>query len=908
MSSSPAKVSGNGTRAAETSPLLLTKLYVPPPRPAPVPRPHLITRLNAGLSRRLTLISAPAGFGKTTLLREWRAAPPAAEMPWAWLSLDAGDNDPLRFWDYFIAAVQTVRGEIGVASRLRLFDFPTPPIERTLAPLLNDLSATTEELLLVLDDYHHIEAESIHEGMAFLLDHLPPHIHLVVAGRTQPPLPLSLWRGRGELSELHGEELRFSPAETALFLNRVMGVAVTDEQAAALTARTEGWIVSLQMAALALQEREDVEQFIAGFGGDHRSVSDYLVEQVLEGQPAPVQGFLLKTAVLGRMCGPLCEAVTDEMDGEAMLARLEAANLFLVPLDDQRRWYRYHHLFAEVLRHQLQRANPDAIPALHRRAARWYAQNELVEEALEHAFAGEDFAWAADVIEAQYTYRGIMLDNMALARHLLRLPPELMYERPRLLTMVASTLGLAGSYYPAVKELLAGAEMHFEGGELDDLNADAERRYERFNLSILRINAAGHALDPEGVDEGLAWLLERLPAEDHRLRHIAYTRAANSYVDCGETLAAEWAVNQAMRHPLPATDPHYLRCQVSVAWAKFARGDYNGMMKIMQQNWPILEQHKNSAGGWRRGTAWDQTFIGWLLYEWNDLDAALNHLQLGASIAMEMRSDVIRYYSLSRLALVHLALGDVDAADRAIWNLTHGESFFGLLTSSISAWQARYWLLRGDVESAGRWARESGLSIYDDPAFPRCVFIYPAFIRVLTAEGRGEESLHLLDLLTQRAEVKGRLRHLVEFRVLQAAALETQGDSQAALDALEKAVVLAEPAGRIRTFVDEGPIIGDLLGRLLPRTTAPAYVEKVLAAFPDRAVSSARSSLSALTARETEVLGLVAQGLSNQAIAEKLVVAVSTVERHLNNIYAKLQVHNRVQAVNRATALGLLPL
>lgn len=909
MSVSPEKVSINGTEALESSPLLLTKLYAPPPRPSPVPRPRLVARFNAGISRRLTLLSAPAGFGKTTLLCEWRAASPANEMPCAWLSLDAGDNDPQRFWEYVIAALRSVQAEVGVTARSLLGTYPAPPIERVLGLLLNDLGTTPKELLLILDDYHHIESAAIHEGMAFLLAHLPAHLHLVIASRSQPPLPLSLWRGRGELTELRGEDLRFSPAETADFLNRVMELEVTTEQAAALTERTEGWIVSLQMAALALQGQEDVERMIAGFSGSHRSLTDYLVEQVLKNQPASVQGFLLQTSVLERMCDSLCQAVTDESDGQAMLAHLEAGNLFVVPLDDQRHWYRYHHLFAEVMRNRLAQMEPDTIPGLHRRAARWYAGNGLMEEAMAHGFAAGDYEWVADLMEERYSARRAYMDNPALARYFMQLPPELMYARPRLINRVASTLGLAGIYYPAVKQLLDDVQRHMEGGELHDLNSDPDRRYARFNLSILRIHAAGHALDAEGIDEELSWLLARLPEEDHRLRHIAYARAANSYIDCGEALAAERAMSEAMRYPLPDTDPAVMWCRQALAWTQFIRGDLREAMKTWQQMLRILNQRKGSSSDLAWSTAWVHAFIGWVLYEWNDLDAAANHLQQAAAIAMDIRSDVIRYYSLRKLALARLALGDVDGADQAIWDLTQRETFFSLLNSSIPAWQARYWLLRGDLESASRWAQESGLSVYDDPAYPHCVFVYPSLIRVLTAQDRTEDALHLLDRLIQRAEVKGRLRHLIELLPLQAVALESQGESQAALDALEKAVILAEPSGFIRTFMDEGESVASLLRRLLPQTAAPQYVAKLLAAFSKRersAPSADQPLLEPLTERELEVLGLLAQGHSNQEMADILFITPATVNVHLHHIYGKLDVHNRTQAVVRGQELNLL--
>ncbi len=380
-------------------PLLQSKLYAPRPRPSLVHRPRLSERLSRGVESKLTLVSAPAGFGKSTLLAEWLASVPADGRSTAWLSLDQGDNEPASFWTYLIAALQTVRPRIGV-SALAMLQTPQPPsIEAGLADLLNELSALPDDIVLVLDDYHAIEAHDIGAGMAYLLEHLPHQVHLVIATRADPVLPLGRLRGRGELVEIRAADLRFTPDEAAAYLNGMMGLDLAAPDIAALEARTEGWIAALQLAALSMQGREDIAGFIAGFSGDDRYIVDYLVDEVLQRQPDRVRSFLLETSILDRLSGPLCDAVTGQGGGKAMLEALDRANLFLVPLDDRRRWYRYHHLFADVLRAHLLDERPDQVPELHRRASEWYEQNDERSEAIRHAMAGEDFDRAADLVE-----------------------------------------------------------------------------------------------------------------------------------------------------------------------------------------------------------------------------------------------------------------------------------------------------------------------------------------------------------------------------------------------------------------------------------------------------------------------------------------------------------------------------
>ena len=454
-------MAGSPGHTIAASPLLETKLYVPRWRTGLVPRARLIERLDRGTERKLTLVSAPAGFGKTTLLAEWLAAIPAAERPAAWVSLDQSDNDPALFWAYFITALQKVQSEVGESALSLLHSPQPPPIESVLTTLINEINAIEDDFALILDDYHVIDAQPVQDGTTFLLDHLPPQMHLVIASRADPPLPLSRLRGRGELAELRASDLRFTPEEAAAFLKDVMGLDLSADDVAALETRTEGWIAGLQLAALSMQGREDVPGFITAFSGDDRYIVDYLVEEVLQRQPERVRSFLLQTSTLDRLSGPLCDAVTDQEEGKGMLEALERGNLFVVPLDDKRQWYRYHHLFADVLRAHSMEEQPDRVPTLHRRASEWYEQNGLPSDAVRHALAGEDFERAAGLVELAALAMLGGSQEPTLLEWLKALPDELVRARP-VLSVYYAFASLSGVGLEAAEARLRDAERWLE--------------------------------------------------------------------------------------------------------------------------------------------------------------------------------------------------------------------------------------------------------------------------------------------------------------------------------------------------------------------------------------------------------------------------------------------------------------
>src|SRR3712207_13717 len=516
-----------------STPILATKLYVPPPQPRVVLRPRLIERLNEGLHRKLTLISAPAGSGKTTLVGEWVAA---VERPAAWLSLDEGDNDPTRFRSYLVAALQTVAPDIGESVLGVLGSPQPPPTESLLTALLNEISTIPDDFVLVLDDYHVVDARAIDDALVFLLEHLPPRMHLVIATREDPHLPLARLRARGQLTELRASDLRFTLSEAAEFLNSVMGLGLSAEDIAALESRTEGWIAGLQLAALSMRGREDVSGFIRAFAGDNRYIVDYLVEEVLQHQPELIRSFLLQTSILERLSGPLCDAVTRQEDGRGMLEALERGNFFVVPLDDKRHWYRYHHLFADVLNAHLMAEQPDQVSTLHRRASAWYEHNALAADAIRHALAAEDFERAADLIERAVPAIRRSRQEATLLGWLQALPDELFRSRPVLSVHYAGTL-LQSGQLDGVETRLRDAERWLDTmADMSEMVVVDEEDFRRLPGSVA-IYRAGIALVLGDVADTAKYTrraLDLVPQDDHLLCGSAAGRLGLAYWTSGD--------------------------------------------------------------------------------------------------------------------------------------------------------------------------------------------------------------------------------------------------------------------------------------------------------------------------------------------------------------------------------------
>ena len=908
--------------------LLETKFYIPRPRRGLVPRPRLSERLDRGAASKLMLVSAPAGFGKTTLLTEWLAAGPAApadERLAAWLSLDRGDNHPATFWSYVITALRTVASGVGDGALALLQAPQPPPVEAVLTALLNDLAAIAGDIVLVLDDYHVVDAREVQDGMAFLLDHLPPGLHVLIASRADPPLPLARLRARGELAEIRAAELRFTPDEAAAYFNGLMGLQLTARDVTALEARTEGWIAALQLAALSMQGRDDVAGFIDGFAGDDRYVVDYLAEEVLQRQPDRVQAFLLHTSILGRLSGPLCDAVTGQGGGKAMLEALDRGNLFLVPLDDHRRWYRYHHLFADVLQARLLDEQPGQAPDLHRRASAWYEQNGEQSLAIGHALAAGDFGRAADLVELAIPALRPTRQE-AMVRHWLEeLPDDVVRVRPVLSVTFAGAL-LNTDEIEGVEERLQDAErwldpttaFHEEpqGRPAEIVVADEEEEYRRLPAAI-EVYRAALALargEPAGTVRHARRALDLSLEEDHLNRASAAGFLGLASWGSGDLEAGHRAYSacvDGLRRAGFIAD--ILGCSIALADIRITQGRLGEAMRTYEQALQLAPQH---AGPVLRGTADMHAGISEIHCERGDLRAATQHLLTSQELGEHTGLPQHRYRLRVAMARVAQAEGNLAGA---LDLLNEAErcyvSDFFPNVRPVPALKARVWIRQGRFGEALGWAREQGLSVDDGLSYLR-EFEHITLARLLLArheDERPERSVHeatgLLQRLLLAAEEGGRTGRVIEIVMLQALAHQAQGDMPAALASLERAVTLAEPEGYVRIFADEGTPLVPLLRAVAKQGTRQNYARRLLATVGRTETGSPTTLalIDPLSERELDVLRLLGTELDGPAIARELMVSLNTMRTHTKNIYAKLAVTNRRAAVRRAAELDLPP-
>jgi LuxR family maltose regulon positive regulatory protein len=907
--------------------LLDTKLYLPRSPRGLVSRPRLRERLDRGATSTLMLVSAPAGFGKSTLLAEWLAAGPAAptdNRSAAWLSLDRGDNTPAAFWTYVIAALRTMAPRVGANALALLQETQAARIETVLTTLLNDLGDVAGDMVLVLDDYHVIDAHDVQEGMAFLLDHVPPGMHLVIAGRADPALPLARLRARGELVEVRAADLRFTPEEAGAYLNGAMGLELTDADVAALEGRTEGWIAAIQLAALSMQGRDDVSSFIAGFAGDARYVVDYLVEEVLQRQPDAVQNFLLQTSVLDRLSGLLCDAVTGDSGGRAMLESLDRGNLFLVPLDDRRRWYRYHHLFADVLRARLQDEQPDLVPALHRRASDWYEQNGERPVAIDHALAGGDFDRAADLVELAAPALQRLRQEGTVRRWMEALPDAQIRVRPVLSNCYVGSLMSTGQI-DGVEPYLRDAErwldaMTAEGrgpqDRLPDMVVVDEEAFRTLPTSVA-VHRAGQALllgDRAGCITHARRALDLAGPDDHLGRAAGSALIGLASWGDGDVAAAQAGYAESWKHMERAGHiADVLGLAITLGDLHVVQGRLGEAMRTYEE---ALRLAAEQGGSVLRGTADMYVGMAALHRERDDLPVAtellLRSQKLGEHLGLPQNPHRWRV----AMARVREAEGDLDGEATLLADAERvyaGD--FSPDVRPIPAMRARVLIAQGRWGDALGWARDRGLSIDDDLSYLR-EFEHVTLARALLARCGHEraepslgEALGLLRRLLHAAEVGGRTGSVIEILVLQAHGQQILGDVPAALMPLGDALTLAEPEGYARVFLDEGPAMAALLAAAAQRGIATDYVRGLLAGV-DR-TEPARSTgagglIQPLSDREVAVLRLLATDLGGPDIARQLVVSLNTVRTHTKNIYAKLGVNNRRAAVRRAEELHLL--
>jgi LuxR family maltose regulon positive regulatory protein len=903
------------------TPVLVTKLYIPRPRANVVPRPRLIERLNDSLHGSLSLISAPAGFGKTTVVSEWVAG---CGRPTAWLSLDDGDNDPARFLLHLVAALQTVAPEIGEGAVSALQSSRPPPSDVVLTVLLNEIASLPNRFVLVLDDYHVIDSEPVDVALTFVIEHLPPPMHLIIATRQDPQLPLARLRSRAQMTELRAADLRFTASEAAEFLNQVMGLALSADDVAALEDRTEGWIAGLQLAALSMQGHRNVSGFIRAFAGDNRYIVDYLVDEVLQRQPEDVRGFLLQTSILDRLHGPLCNALTGQEDGSARLASLERGNFFVVPLDEQRHWYRYHHLFADVLSAHLLAEQPEQVPILHRRASEWYEQNGSTADAVRHALAAEDFERAADLVEMAIPALLQSRQEVTVLGWLRTLPDRVVQVRPVLSVMYAATLTVNGQF-EGVEKRLRDAERWLDTmvdrSEMVVLHEEEFRRLPG-SIALYRAAQALNLGDVAGT-VGHAQQARDFASEDDQLLRgsaaglLGLAFWTNGDLEPGYRMYAE--CRTLIQRAGNLSD--VLGCTIALADIRITQGRLREAKSTYEQ---ALQRATEQGEPVLRGTADMHVGLSELHREHNDLSTATELLLRSQELGVLAGLPQNPYRWCVAMARKREAEGDLDGALDLLFEAERvymGDFFPNV--RPIPAMKARLWIAQGRAAEALGWAREQGLTVGDELSYLR-EFDHLTLARALLAQyrtDRSERSLHdaleLLGRLLRATEAGDRMGRAIEILVVQALALHTYGDIPAALIPLERALTLAEPEGYVRMFVDEGPAMAHLLRAVAARRIMPAYTGKLLAASDaqeqERTGASALPTvlvsqplIEPLSERELEVLRLLRSELSGPEIARELVVALSTVRTHTKTIYSKLDVNSRRAAVKRAEELDLI--
>ena len=937
-----------GAAMSGPSVLLATKLHVSQPPPGFVPRRRLVEALGEGLVRGRVLVSAPAGFGKTALLADWARG---GGRPVAWLGLDGGDSDPARFWRYAVAALDRARP--GLAGRVSPLLGPPPPrsFEGLVTALINELATDPgpDEVLLVLDDYHLVDAGQVHESVAFLLENLPPGLRVVVSGRADPPLPLARLRARGQLAELRAADLRFTTDEAAGLLREAVGAELPGAAVAALVARTEGWAAGLQLAGLSLRGHADPAGFAAAFSGSHRFVLDYLADEVLDGQPGQVRAFLLETSVLERLSGELCDAVTGRAGSQVMLQDIERAGLFLVPMDEMRGWWRYHHLFADLLRARLQAEQPGLVPALHRAAAAWCEEHDLADDAVRHALAAGDAAWDARLVERHVETLLGRSEGATLRRWLSALPAESVRDRPRL--CLAQAYGAAqGFQVEALEALLDDTERAFAacGDEpYEDpagrptsvlANVPAGIAFLRAVLARLRGDAAlaagynqqalAHLAEDERLmrsfvrwnQAGVHWLDGRLgPAERGLAEVLAGLRAADQAVRRlgGEPTQVFRAVEGGAEFFAGFLA---MRVCYDLGQVQRAQGNLDAALATYRQ---ALEDAGESGQPPHLGLA--HVGLAQILYERNELADALDHATRGVTLCRQLAYTPPQATGLAIVARIRHAHGDPAGALEAIGEA--GQT--GLspqvipLLNPVPSQRARLLLTQGDVHAAAQWTTTAGLSPDDEPDYPR----EPAYLvlaRVLLAQDDPGPALTLLQRLLGAAASQGRAGSVIEIQALRALALAARGDNASALGALTEALTLARRPGYVRVFADEGTPMRALLAQLsearpgqqhAARRTEPGYAAALLRACgradavppPRRSAAAPPGMAEPLTGRELEVLRLIAAGSSNQRIARELFVSLDTVKKHVTHLLGKLGAANRTEAAARARQLGLIP-
>jgi LuxR family maltose regulon positive regulatory protein len=906
--------------------LLASKFYFPPHRPDLVPRPHLLARLDAGLHGKLTLVSAPAGFGKTTLVSEWLRD---CSHPAAWLSLDKNDNDPSRFLIYLIAALQHIDADMGVDMQAVLEESSSPHFEILLTRLIREMERLPATSIIVLDDYHLIDSKAVHNIISFLIEYLPAAVHLVISGRADPPLPISRLRVEGNVNEVRTAQLRFTKEEAAIFLNGLMGFGLSSEGIAALEARTEGWVASLKLAALSMQGRENRLEFIARFSGSNRYVIDYLVDEVVAHQPEEVQTFLRRTSILERFCAPLCEHVvggTREMD---VIEYLDRSDLFLIPLDDQGEWYRYHHLFADFLRQRLRIAEPDTITELHHRASQWYENAGLVDESIEHALAAGDMESATRLVDGVAADLVVRRESYKLVKFVDQLPGDLCQGYPMLRLWYAWALLFMGKM-EMIEQILADVE--------DNSNKPAGVPNPGFVTAVRAVlaNQQGDLLRSITLSEQA--LEEMSVAAPDRVT-LMFQGTAVIWLALNHRLVGNFGKARQLfmeAAELNRTAGNYYAALLSfelLADLAVIEGQLHRAVELYRSGLKLAQNWKDTRGRPQQSltaAAGPQLGLGRVLYQMNDLEASTAHIQHSADL-FELGDIWGKKDAYAMLAYLKQAQGEFEASAELLSKVIAIKDTIVVRRSSTtdlpSLAKLAVLIRRARPETAylltdiRRLLEKRGVNVNDDvdcssPAGYPSEFDYSELACLLIAEDRAAESLPLLKRLLEAAAKMERHGDEIRYLVMTALAQHGLGNTQTALDSLGRALTLAEPEGYVRLFVDEGQPMAELLRLAVSNKISPDYAGKLLAAFSNDLRSEvavneepaiyAQRLAEPLTQRESEVLRLMAQGYKYQEIAERLVVSINTVRHHTRNVYGKLGVNNRTQAIGKAKELKIL--
>ncbi len=888
------------------APILATKLFVPPPRDQMVSRARLRNRLASTRGGQVTLVAAAAGWGKSTLLAGWALDAPGRV---AWLSLDASDDEPRRFLNYVIAALRTANA-IAEDDRFETLSAETNAVRSAATELLNTLALRGAPVALVLDDYHAIESRAVHDVIQFILDHLPPNLHIVLSTRADPPLALSRLRARGQLLELRGDDLRFTAEEARDFLNGAMGLALEAGDVAELERRTEGWVVGLQMAAISLSGRDGAHAFVQRFSGSNRYVLDYLTDEVLDRQPREVRDFLLRTSILTRLSPALCDAVLQRTDSLSILEQLDAANLFLIPLDDVRYWYRYHHLFATLLQHHLTRAcSAGEIAELHRRACGWYESERMIEPALDHAVAGKDVERAVAIIRERSLPHMFNGDMAAVLRWFDRLPQATIESDVELLLRRSMTL-LADWQLPRAYETILRASALVEDG------ASPEREGAVIGLRGALKRATGKQ------EEGLANLLRAVPLVEkdtfwYCLVHYFLGITAVFEADAG-AVDASFAPVRA-RHTRPEEIVTSSLAQTYTAMAEWWRGRPGRAAAMASDLFGWIDITEKAVEG-RPLDCLPYALMATLHCSWNDLETARSFAE--KALEHGRRSIMIGFFEASRvLVLVAMAARDWDAAARALNDMQRAVKNIGtspswlldaaclVHTMHFRRWQ---WLGdRADFAAADNWLRTTDIAERFKVWTVRrtgglhCDAPLLLAARVLIEREEYGEAAALLDEILPHAEETERVVAQIEAHIIRAILEARRGRLDDAQSAMHRALILASEPRYLRPFLDEGPSVAPLVERAAAGIPNRDFATRLLGSL-DVVAPRVPRTVEGLSERELEVLKLVASGASNQEAGRKLFIAASTVKKHLENIYAKLAVGGRVEAIGRARELGLL--